>query len=580
MLGVTYVTLAPEHSLISSITTPEQKGEVDAYVEATSSRSDMDRTSSKEKTGVFTGGYVIHPLSGERIPVWVGDYVLGSYGTGAVMAVPAHDSRDFEFAQKFDLDVKWVVQPVSKKGKVLDHNKEEAFTEPGKSMNSGEEFDGLTTAKCKKAISKKLKAIGKGGPQITYKLRDWVFSRQRYWGEPIPIYFPVDFPEGVDPSTQDPKEDGCEHTIRYDQAIPVDEADLPLELPVMEDFQPGDDPAGCLARAKDWRYFEKDGKWFARETNTMPQWAGSCWYYFRFIDPKNNEKAFGEQSDKDWMPVDLYVGGAEHAVLHLLYARFWHQVLFDLGYTSHPEPFQKLVHQGMILGTDGEKMSKSRGNVINPDDIVTAQGSDALRLYEMFMGPLEAVKPWQTSQVAGVVRFQNKVYNIVSTAAANQVKEMDEETTRILHKTMKKVTEDVDAMAFNTAISAMMVLANHLQGLKEKVPIEAAEKLALMLSPFAPHLGEECWSMLGHEESLAYHPWVEYDEELCIDDTITMGVQVNGKARGEITIPNDADEDTAMAAAKDVDRVMGQLEGKDIKKVIYVPGRILNIVAK
>ena len=580
MLGVTYVTLAPEHPLISSITTPEQKEEVDAYVEATSSRSDMDRTSSKEKTGVFTGGYVIHPLSGERIPVWVGDYVLGSYGTGAVMAVPAHDSRDFEFAQKFDLDVKWVVQPVSKKGKVLDHNKEEAFTEPGKSMNSGEEFDGLTTAKCKKAISKKLKAIGKGGPQITYKLRDWVFSRQRYWGEPIPIYFPVDFPEGVDPSTQDPKEDGCEHTIRYDQAIPVDEADLPLELPVMEDFQPGDDPAGCLARAKDWRYFEKDGKWFARETNTMPQWAGSCWYYFRFIDPKNNEKAFGEQSDKDWMPVDLYVGGAEHAVLHLLYARFWHQVLFDLGYTSHPEPFQKLVHQGMILGTDGEKMSKSRGNVINPDDIVTAQGSDALRLYEMFMGPLEAVKPWQTSQVAGVVRFQNKVYNIVSTAAANQVKEMDEETTRILHKTMKKVTEDVDAMAFNTAISAMMVLANHLQGLKEKVPIEAAEKLALMLSPFAPHLGEECWSMLGHEESLAYHPWVEYDEELCIDDTITMGVQVNGKARGEITIPNDADEDTAMAAAKDVDRVMGQLEGKDIKKVIYVPGRILNIVAK
>ena len=580
MLGVTYVTLAPEHPLISLITTPEQKEEVDAYVEATSSRSDMDRTSSKEKTGVFTGGYVIHPLSGERIPVWVGDYVLGSYGTGAVMAVPAHDSRDFEFAQKFNLDVKWVVQPVSKKGKVLEHNKEEAFTEPGKAMNSGEEFDGLTTAKCKKAISKKLKAIGKGGPQITYKLRDWVFSRQRYWGEPIPIYFPVDFPEGVDPSTQDPKEDGCEHTIRYDQAIPVDEADLPLELPVMEDFQPGDDPAGCLARAKDWRYFEKDGKWFARETNTMPQWAGSCWYYFRFIDPKNNEKAFGEQSDKDWMPVDLYVGGAEHAVLHLLYARFWHQVLFDLGYTSHPEPFQKLVHQGMILGTDGEKMSKSRGNVINPDDIVTAQGSDALRLYEMFMGPLEAVKPWQTSQVAGVVRFQNKVYNIVSTAAANQVKEMDEETTRILHKTMKKVTEDVDAMAFNTAISAMMVLANHLQGLKEKVPIEAAEKLALMLSPFAPHLGEECWSMLGHEESLAYHPWVEYDEELCIDDTITMGVQVNGKARGEITIPNDADEDTAMAAAKDVDRVMGQLEGKDIKKVIYVPGRILNIVAK
>lgn len=577
-MGVTYVTLAPEHPLVSSITTAEQKDEVDAYVEATSSRSDMDRTSSKEKTGVFTGGYVIHPLSGERVPVWVGDYVLGSYGTGAVMAVPAHDSRDFEFAQKFDLDVKWVVQPASNKGGD-EVNKDEAFTDHGISMNSGE-FDGLATDKCKKAVSKKLKEIGKGGPQITYKLRDWVFSRQRYWGEPIPIYFPVDFPEGVDPTTQDPTQESCDHTIRYDQPIPVDEADLPLELPVMEDFQPGDDPAGCLARAKEWRYFERDGKWFARETNTMPQWAGSCWYYFRFLDPKNSEHAFSEQSDKDWMPVDLYVGGAEHAVLHLLYARFWHQVLFDLGYTSHPEPFQKLVHQGMILGTDGEKMSKSRGNVINPDDIVTAQGSDALRLYEMFMGPLEAVKPWQTSQVAGVVRFQNKVYNIVSTAAANQVNEMDEETTRLLHKTMKKVTEDIDSMAFNTAISAMMVFANHLQGLKENVPVEAAEKLALMLSPFAPHLGEECWSMLGHEESLAYHPWVEYDEELCVDDTITMGVQVNGKARGEITIPKDADQDTAMAAAKEVDRVMAQLEGKDIKKVIYVPGRILNIVAK
>ena len=577
-MGVTYVTLAPEHPLVSSITTAEQKDEVDAYVEATSSRSDMDRTSSKEKTGVFTGGYVIHPLSGERVPVWVGDYVLGSYGTGAVMAVPAHDSRDFEFAQKFGLDVKWVVQQASNKGGD-EVNKDEAFTDHGISMNSGE-FDGLATDKCKKAVSKKLKEIGKGGPQITYKLRDWVFSRQRYWGEPIPIYFPVDFPEGVDPTTQDPTQESCDHTIRYDQPIPVDEADLPLELPVMEDFQPGDDPAGCLARAKEWRYFERDGKWFARETNTMPQWAGSCWYYFRFLDPKNSEHAFSEQSDKDWMPVDLYVGGAEHAVLHLLYARFWHQVLFDLGYTSHPEPFQKLVHQGMILGTDGEKMSKSRGNVINPDDIVTAQGSDALRLYEMFMGPLEAVKPWQTSQVAGVVRFQNKVYNIVSTAAANQVNEMDEETTRLLHKTMKKVTEDIDSMAFNTAISAMMVFANHLQGLKENVPVEAAEKLALMLSPFAPHLGEECWSMLGHEESLAYHPWVEYDEELCVDDTITMGVQVNGKARGEITIPKDADQDTAMAAAKEVDRVMAQLEGKDIKKVIYVPGRILNIVAK
>lgn len=574
LMGVTYVTLAPEHPLVSSISTPEQKEAVDKYVAETSSRSDLDRTSSKEKTGVFTGGYVIHPISGEKVPVWVGDYVLGSYGTGAVMAVPAHDTRDFEFAKAFDLDIKWVVKP--KDGEL---DKENAYTESGEAMNSGE-FDGLSTEKAKEAVTNKLKEIGKGGPQITYKLRDWVFSRQRYWGEPIPIYFPVDFPEGVDPTSQNPITDDCEHTIRYDQAIPVDESELPLELPLMKNFEPGDDPAGCLARARDWRYFQKDGKWFARETNTMPQWAGSCWYYLRFMDPKNEEAAFSKKVDKEWMPVDLYVGGAEHAVLHLLYARFWHQVLYDLEYTAHPEPFQKLVHQGMILGSDGEKMSKSRGNVVNPDDIVTAQGADALRMYEMFMGPLEAVKPWQTSQVAGVVRFQNKVYNVVNTAASNQVKEMDDETTRLLHKTMKKVTEDIESMSFNTAISAMMVLTNHLQSLKEAAPLEAVEKLILMVSPFAPHLGEECWSILGHKESLAYHPWVEYDEELCVDDTITMGVQVNGKARGEITIAADADEDSALAAATEVDRVIAQIEGKEIKKVIYVPGRILNIIAK
>lgn len=573
-MGVTYVTLAPEHPLLTSLTTAEQKESVDEYVQETSSRSDLDRTSSKEKTGIFTGAYVLHPLSGERVPVWVGDYVLGSYGTGAVMAVPAHDTRDFEFAQKFGLDIKWVVKP--RKG---DITTDEAFTDPGVAVNSGE-FDDLSTEDCKMAITAKLEEMKKGGAQITYKLRDWVFSRQRYWGEPIPIYFPVDFPKGVDPTSQDPKDESCEHTIRFDQPIPVEEEDLPLELPYMENFEPGDDPAGCLARAKDWRYFQKDGKWFSRETNTMPQWAGSCWYYFRFLDPQNDDMAFSKQVDKDWMPVDLYVGGSEHAVLHLLYARFWHQVLYDLGYSEHPEPFQKLVHQGMILGSDGEKMSKSKGNVVNPDDIVADQGSDALRMYEMFMGPLEAVKPWQTSQVAGVVRFQNKLYNVINTAAANKETEMDMETTRLLHKTMKKVTEDIESMSFNTAISAMMVLTNHLQSLKAKVPLEAVEKLVLMVSPFAPHLGEECWSILGNKDSIAYHPWVQYDEDLCVDDEITMGVQVNGKARGEITIPADADEELAMNAAKAVEKVSNQLEGKDIKKVIYVPGRILNIIAK
>jgi len=574
-MGVTYITLAPEHPLVSSITTEEQKDEVDKYVRTTSSRSDLDRTSSKEKTGVFTGAYANHPLSGDKVPIWVGDYVLGSYGTGAVMAVPAHDARDFEFAEKFGLDVKWVVEPLENPDKM---SKEQAFTELGKCINS-DEFDGMSTEKAKKAVAQKLKDLGKGGPKITYKLRDWVFSRQRYWGEPIPIYFPVSFPVGVDPETQDPRQDDCEHTIEFSQPLPVDEADLPLKLPEMDDYQPGDDPAGCLARAKDWRYFQKDGKWFARETNTMPQWAGSCWYYFRYLDPGNTDAAFSKKDDQDWMPVDLYVGGAEHAVLHLLYARFWHQVLFDLGYTRHPEPFQKLVHQGMILGSDGEKMSKSRGNVVNPDEIVTDQGADALRMYEMFMGPLEAVKPWQTSQVSGVVRFQNKVYNLVTSATDSKSTGMETETLKLMHKTMKKVTEDIENMAFNTAISALMVFANHLQSL-DKVPLEAAEKLSLMVSPFAPHLGEETWSMLGNTDSLAYHPWVEYDEELCIDDTIEMGVQVNGKSRGSITIPKDADQETAMTAANEVEKVTKQLENKEIKKIIYVPGRILNIIAK
>jgi leucyl-tRNA synthetase len=518
-------------------------------------------------------------LTNDLIPIWVADYVLGSYGTGAVMAVPAHDLRDHEFAQLFGLAIKTVIAPTGADGP---QNKAEhvvPFTEPGQLVNSGDDWNGLTTAEAQEAVAVKLQDLQRGGPQITYKLRDWVFSRQRYWGEPIPIFFPVEFPNGIDASAVDPKVDGTEHTIRYDRPIPVDESELPLQLPLMDNYQPGNDPAGCLARAKDWRYFQKNGQWFARETNTMPQWAGSCWYYFRFLNPSNTNEAFSTTDDEQWMPVDLYVGGAEHAVLHLLYARFWHQVLFDLGYTKHPEPFQKLVHQGMILGSDGEKMSKSRGNVVNPDDIVQEHGADALRLYEMFMGPLEAVKPWQTSQVAGVVRFMNRSYNVVKAAAsANNMLDMDDETERIMHKTIKKVTEDIDAMAFNTAISALMVYSNHLQSLKGNVPKPAAEALALMVSPFAPHLGEECWNLLGHSQSLAYHPWVVHDETLCVDDTITVGVQINGRARGEITLSQDATEEAAMAAAKQVTKLAAMFEGKDIKKIIYKPGRILNII--
>jgi len=575
LYGVTYLTIAPEHPLQETFSQQKPNPTLSQYVQGAVSRSDLDRTSQKTKSGVFTGFYALHPLTGESIPVWVSDYVLGGYGTGAVMGVPAHDKRDFEFATLFDLSIKWVVRP--EEGEL---DTSEAFVEHGMALNSAH-YDDMPTAQVATAIAKALEDDGTGESVTTYKLRDWVFSRQRYWGEPIPIYFPIIFPEGSDLTSVDPREDWCQHEIDYSNPIPVDESELPLVLPEMEDFQPGDDPAGCLARAKSWRYFQKDETWYARETNTMPQWAGSCWYYFRYMDNKNDKEAFSKLADEQWMPVDLYVGGAEHAVLHLLYARFWHQVLFDLGYTKWPEPFIKLVHQGMILGADGEKMSKSRGNVVNPDDIVEVHGADALRMYEMFMGPLEAVKPWQTAQVSGVVRFQNKLFSVVQNLLASaEPTTLSDDTERLLHKTMKKVTEDIDKMSFNTAISAMMVLTNHLQSLKESVPREAVEKLVLMVSPFAPHLGEECWSLLGNSQSLAYHPWVEYDESLCVDNTVTMGVQVNGKVRGQIEIAKDGTQENAMDLANKIEKVSMQLDGKDIKKIIYVPGRILNIVAK
>ena len=569
VMGVTYIVLAPEHPLVSSICTAEQKADVEAYLKLTASKSDLDRTAvgaTKAKTGVPTGAMAKHPLTGELVPIWVADYVLGSYGTGAVMAVPAHDDRDFAFAKSFNLPIRTVVAPAKETaGEVL----EEAFTEYGVAVNSGE-FNGLKTEACKGAVVKALESSGFGGSQITYKLRDWVFSRQRYWGEPIPIYFPVDMdnPDG-DPRNDDP------HTIRFDEPIAVDEMDLPLTLPKMDNYEPGDDPQGCLARAKDWRYFQQNGKWFARETNTMPQWAGSCWYYLRFTDPLNADAAWSAQADDDWMPVDLYVGGQEHAVLHLLYARFWHKVLFNLGLTKHKEPFQKLVHQGMILGSDGEKMSKSRGNVVNPDDVVKEHGADSLRLYEMFMGPLEAVKPWQMSQVSGVVRFRNRVFALANRPTLSA--DMDDTTKRLLHKTMKKVTEDYENLSFNTAISAMMVLVNQLAALDE-VPREAIEKLILMLSPIAPHVCEECWSLLGHEKTLAYEPWIQWDETLCIDNEVELGVQVNGKKRGSVKLSKEANQDEAQSAALDIPGIAKFVQDKPIKKLIYVPGRIINII--
>jgi leucyl-tRNA synthetase len=501
----------------------------------------------------------------------------------------------------------------------------------------------MPSERVRRVVTDWLASEGKGSSKITYKLRDWVFSRQRYWGEPIPIYFPVTVESNDPQAPGDPRAPGAKVTIHYDQPIPVDETELPLLLPDLEDFKPGTDPAGPLARAVDWRFFQQDGKWFARETNTMPQWAGSCWYYLRYLDPKSEAFGWTSEDYDAWMPVDLYVGGSEHAVLHLLYARFWHKVLYDLGLVKHDEPFKKLVHQGLILGTSyryfraldpsgdkrliagaakvlrptdppeirlaetnelveelwaredeievrdnktfhktlgvevvmvAEKMSKSRGNVVNPDDIVKSHGADALRLYEMFMGPLEAVKPWQTSAIEGVRRFLDRTWNVCTNVTDDAP---TDDTKRLVHKTIKKVTEDIEHMRFNTAISAMMILVKHL-GALPRTPRESARALTLLVSPFAPHIGEELWHRLGARDTLAYEPWPAYDTELVKDDVIEIGVQVNGKARGSVQIAVDADEDTAKAAALADARIQQFTTGKALKKVIYVKGRILNLI--
>ncbi len=565
LMGVTYVVLAPEHPLVHKVTTSENAERVRAYVQAAARKSDMDRTATqKTKTGEPTGALAIHPLTGAAVPIWVGDYVIGTYGTGAVMAVPGHDERDYAFAKAFGLPI---VEVISADG-TLHEDLETAYVEEGQLVRSGQ-FDGLKSSDGKRAIVGALEKTGKGSSKITYKLRDWVFSRQRYWGEPIPIYFPVELKD----SNGDPRK-GDEHTIRFDKPIAVREDELPLRLPELNDFRPGEDPAGPLARAVDWRYFQKDGQWFARETNTMPQWAGSCWYYLRFLDPKNDTEAFSKKSYDDWMNVDLYVGGSEHAVLHLLYARFWHKVLFDIGIVTHAEPFKKLVHQGLILGENGEKMSKSLGNVVNPDDIVKAYGADSLRLYEMFMGPLEAVKPWQSSQIQGVVRFRDRLFTVLTRPLTDTI---DEATRRLLHRTIKKVGEDIGNLSFNTAISAMMVLLNHLGSFKE-VPREAARGLALIVSPFAPHVAEEIWHLWGNGQSIAVEAWPTFDAALCVDDVIEMPVQVNGKVRGRVTLAVKASEDEARKAALEAEGVAGFVAGKTIKKFIYVPGKIVNLV--
>ncbi|MCF7802149.1 MAG: leucine--tRNA ligase [Candidatus Marinimicrobia bacterium] len=561
--GATYMVLAPEHPLVNSITTTEQKEAVQAYQNQAGLKSDLDRTDlAKEKTGVFTGHYATNPVNGEQIPIWISDYVLMSYGTGAIMAVPAHDERDYAFAKKFKLPIMEVVSG----GDIST----EAFTEieEGVMVNSTTP-DGtfsINGLKPSQAIGKTiewLEAERKGEYAVQYRLRDWLFSRQRYWGEPIPILH---------------DEDGG--------VFPLSDSDLPLTLPVLEKIKPTGTGESPLANAKEWvRVVDPDtGKVYRRETNTMPQWAGSCWYYLRYLDPDNDKAGWDPEKEKYWMPVDLYVGGAEHAVLHLLYARFWHKVLYDLGYVSTKEPFQRLINQGLILGEDGDKMSKSRGNVINPDDVVREYGADTLRLYEMFMGPLERAKPWSTKGIEGIFRFLNRVWrHFVSEGdqlqhISNKIAP-DQGTLRQLHATIKKVTEDLESKSFNTAISQLMILNNHFRTL-EAVPRESFEIFVLLLSPFAPHLAEELWERLGHSTTLAYEAWPEYDQQYLFENMIRFAVQVNGKLRDTFDISTDATKDEILQKAKSLEKIIKYIEGKTVVKEIVVPKKLVNLVVK
>lgn len=550
LFGATYMVLAPEHDLVQKITTDDKKTEVEKYLEVVSRKSDLERTDlNKDKSGVFTGAYAINPVNGEKVPVWIADYVLASYGTGAIMAVPAHDTRDWEFAKKFELPIIEVL----KGGNV----QEEAYTEDGEHVNS-QFLDGLNKEDAIAKITSWLEEKKLGRSKINYKLRDWIFSRQRYWGEPFPI---LKFEDG---------------TVRC-----LDEDELPVELPQVQSYEPSGTGESPLATIDEWLHITdpKTGKKAKRETNTMPQWAGSCWYYLRFCDPTNSEKPWSPEAEKYWMPVDLYIGGVEHAVLHLLYARFWHKVLFDLGFVTTKEPFQKLINQGMILGEDGEKMSKSRGNVVNPDTVVQEYGADSLRLYEMFMGPLEKVKPWQTNGVKGVYNFLVKSFKLFTDPS--KIKEGDEnpETVKMLHKTIKKVGEDIEGMRFNTAISAMMVFTNHASK-AGSVTKQTAEQFCQLLSPFAPHAAEEIWQSLGHSDSITYEAWPAFDPELAKDDLITMAIQINGKTRGTIDVPADIEKDAFLTQVKELENIKKHIDGKNIVKEIYVPGKICNIVAK
>ncbi|MCK6471860.1 MAG: leucine--tRNA ligase [Planctomycetes bacterium] len=628
LYGATYMVLAPEHPLVAKVTTPEQQAAVKAYVVAASKKSDLARTElAKEKTGVFTGGYAYNPVFDRndpkaKIPIWIADYVLMGYGTGAIMAVPAHDTRDAEFAVQFKLPIVPVVMPpdawlkanppkAMKDTEVralreaylkAPHTFSDFFVDDGIAINSPA-MEGKPTPEAKKAITAWLAQRGLGKATVNYRLRDWLFSRQRYWGEPFPVIHMAD----------------GSHKL-------IDEKELPLQLPEMADFKPTGTFEPPLSKAKDWLKTTDPatGQPATRETNTMPQWAGSCWYYLRFLDARNDKAAWGKEIEKYWMPVDLYVGGAEHAVLHLLYARFWHKVLYDLGLVSTKEPFHRLFNQGLItafaykdktgrliptdeveekgdgvfvLKASGEsveqivtKMSKSLRNVVNPDDVIKSHGADTLRLYEMFMGPLDSSKPWNPRDVPGVHRFLQRAWRVVveddeSKPEAGQLRanlkaagDGDAELERALHKAIKKVTQDLDRMAFNTAISALMIFVNEALKDVTKVGKTQAERFVLLLAPFAPHLAEELWQRLGHAKSLAYEAWPPFDEKLTVDATKEIPVQVNGKLRAKIVVPADASEDELKAKAQEA--VAGSLEGKAIAKLFVVKGRLVNVVVK
>ena len=593
LFGATYMVIAPEHALINEITTSCKKESVENYINAAALKSDLDRTDlAKVKSGVFTGRYAINPVNNQPIPIWVADYVLMGYGTGAIMAVPAHDTRDFEFAKTFDIPVICILDPKQAENRedILSGNA--CWTEDGEYINSANTETGLDINGLNKiaGIQKTIEWLenkGIGKATVNFKLRDWLFSRQRYWGEPFPVIH---------------WEDG--------EVSLVDDENLPLELPDLEEYKPGETGESPLANAKEWlTVVDKNGRKGRRETNTMPQWAGSCWYYLRYIDPMNEDSIFDVKKEQYWMPVDLYVGGAEHAVLHLLYSRFWHKVLYDLGIVSTDEPFQKLFNQGMILAfayetltgakvssdlveeRDGKyfhkenneelrqivaKMSKSLKNVVNPDDVINNYGADSLRLYEMFMGPLDERKPWSENGVKGVFNFLNRVYRFFADSENIVEGEEDKEVVKMLHQTIKKVEFDIEHLKFNTAISALMVF-NNLVIKKGKVTKTTAETFALILAPFAPHIGEELWSLCGNKNTLAYEPWPEVDPNMLVEDTFAFPVSFNGKMRFQIELPVDITAEDAEKAVFADTRSTKWIEGKNVRKFVFVPKKIINI---